>query len=80
METIVVDAIKGLKPEYEIDLNQDLVGTGVLDSFDLLVLVSDLEAASGLTIPGVCLTPESFYSISTITELLLNLKETESAS
>jgi acyl carrier protein len=80
METVVSDVIRALKPEFDIDVNQDLVGTGVLDSFDLLLLVSDLEAATGLNIPGICLTPEHFYNVKSISSLLDSLKGADDAS
>ncbi len=76
MKQVVLNVIKNLKPELDnIDDNQDLVGGGLLDSFDLLILVSDLEMATGLSIPGTSLTPENFYSISSIASLLENIKD-----
>lgn len=80
MENIVLDVIKILKPEFDKDVNQDLVGTGVLDSFDLLLLVSDLEAETGLNIPGICLTPENFYNVKSISTLMDSLKDSDYAS
>lgn len=80
METVVLEVIKTLKPEFDIDINQDLVDSGVLDSFDLLLLVSDLEASTGLNIPGICLTPENFLNVQSISNLLRSLKESEDAS
>jgi acyl carrier protein len=80
METVISEVIKVLKPEFDIDIHQDLVGTGVLDSFDLLLLVSDLESATGLSIPGICLTPENFLNVKSIASLLDSLKGAEHAS
>lgn len=74
MKEVVIDVLKALKPECDVGVNQDLVGTGVLDSFDLLLLVSDLEAALELNIPGVCINPENFFSIESISILLESLE------
>lgn len=71
---LVTQAINNLKPEVKVEVDQDLVSDGVLDSFDLLLLVTELESVTGLEIPGVAITPENFFSVSTIARLLIKIK------
>lgn len=74
----VVQAIKNIKPEADVAENQDLVSDGILDSFDLLMLVTEIENNTGIEIPGIEITPENFHSVSTIANLLLKLQQSKS--
>jgi len=46
------------------------VGDGMLDSFDVVTLVSDLDKAYGISISGVDIVPENFQNIAAIEKLL----------
>lgn len=71
----VVQAIRNIKPEVEVGYDQNLISDGILDSFDLLMLVSEIEKITNIEIPGIEITPENFYSVSTISRLLLKLQQ-----
>ena len=49
----------------------DFIETGMLDSFDILTLVTDLEAAFGVKIDGGDIVPENFGNLEAIKALLV---------
>ena len=68
----IIMLIKSLKDINEIDENTLLVGD-ILDSFDLLTLVTEIEKVSGMTIPLEEMVPENFKTPTTIFELIKKL-------
>lgn len=49
-----------------IDHDEDLLGSGVIDSHGLMQLVTFLRARYGLAVPDAALTPENFQTIAAI--------------
>lgn len=49
-----------------IDHDEDLLGTGVVDSHGLMQLVMFLREHCGVTVPDEALTPENFQTIAAI--------------
>ena len=54
----------------ELDENQDLIGTGVLDSLRILQLVSFLEESFGIEIPDEDVVYDNFQSLGAIVNYL----------
>ena len=40
--------LKGIRPEFDFTTSQDFIGDGMLDSFDVVTLVSDLDRTFGV--------------------------------
>ena len=70
MKTIP-DILKSIRPEFDFTTSTDFIRDGMLDSFDLVTLVADLDKAYRISIDGVDIIPEHFMSIATISSLLL---------
>ena len=58
------------KKPVEVDRNESLFESGVLDSFALVDLVSALEQGFGIKIPDSDLIPQRFESIARIEQYL----------
>lgn len=69
MQTIE-EILKEIRPEFDFTASQDFVGDGMLDSYDIVTLVSDLDKAYGISISGVDIVPEYFQNIASIQKLL----------
>ena len=69
MKTIE-EVLKGIRPEFDFTASQDFLGDGMLDSFDLMTLVSDLDKTYGICISGVDIVPENFRNVRSIEKLL----------
>jgi acyl carrier protein len=66
----VLEILEQIRPGEPFAESRDFVADGLLDSFDIVTLVSDLDAAYGISIDGVDIVPENFRSIDAIEGLI----------
>ena len=59
-----------IRPEFDFSQSQDFFEDGVLDSFDLVTLVTELDQAYGISIDGLDIVPENFHSVEQIEALI----------
>ena len=72
MSEQIIKILTELRPEF--DFNQegvDFIEEGMLDSFDMVNLVSELDATYGISIDGVDILPENFSTVEAIVALLV---------
>jgi acyl carrier protein len=62
----IADILKGIRPEFDFTTSSDFLRDGLLDSFDMITLVSDLENAFGVKIQGTDILPQNFRNIEAI--------------
>lgn len=70
MEQKIIDILQALRPEYEFTNNVDFIAEGMLDSFDIVSLVSELEDNFSVTIDGLEIIPDNFSSVENIKNLI----------
>lgn len=74
MSHSVMSIVEKLKPSLNIGSETaELFVPGGLDSYDLVMLITELESVYGISIPGDKMTQEHFESISTIEKLVKEL-------
>ena len=66
----VIDILKKLRPQEDFENCEDFVLSGLLDSFDVVSLVGELETVFSITIEGTDITPENIKNLHAIKELL----------
>ena len=66
----ILSILQGIRPEFDFASSDDFVGDGMLDSFDVVTLVSDLDKVYGISISGVDIVPENFQNIASVQKLL----------
>ena len=66
----VLSVLRNLKEDVDFENSADFIEDGLLDSFDLVNLVSELEDAFDIEIRGIDIIPENFISIEAITNLV----------
>jgi len=66
----VADILQEIRPEFDFSTSVDYVGDGLLDSFDMLLLVASLEKHYAISIPGIDIVPENFVNRGAIQSLL----------
>jgi len=66
----IEDVLKQIRPEFDFATSEDLIGDGMLDSYDVITLVADLDKTYGISIPGVEIVPENFQNIAAIERLV----------
>jgi len=66
----VLDVLKGIRPEFDFATSEDFIADGMLDSYDVITLISDLDASYGISIAGTDILPENVRNLAAITKLL----------
>ena len=66
----ILSILQGIRPEFDFTKSDDFITDGMLDSFDMVTLVSDLDKVYGISISGVDIVPENFQNIASIEKLL----------
>lgn len=72
MRDRVLKILRDIRPEFEFDSNLNFIEEGWLDSFDIISLVSDLEAEFDIKISGEQITPENFCGLEAIIFVIQN--------
>jgi acyl carrier protein len=62
--------LKKVRPEFDFSASVDFARDGLLDSVDVITLVSDFDKEFGISIDGIDIVPENFQNIGTLTKLL----------
>lgn len=70
MKQKIIDILKEIRPEFDFSEETDFIEQGMLDSFDIVSLVSSLDEEFGISIDGLDILPENFSSIESIIALL----------
>lgn len=70
MKSRIVEILKEIRPEFEFEGVENFFEEGMLDSFDLMTLVSTLQEEYGVKISGEAILPENFANVDAIVALL----------
>ena len=70
MKDKIVEILNNTRPEFDFAEEQNFIDSGLLDSFDLVTLVADLESTFQISIDGADILPENFQSIESIETLI----------
>lgn len=71
MKEKVLEILSNIRPEFDFSDDVNFIEEGMLDSFDVVTLVADLDSTFGISIDGVDIVPENFSSVESIINLLL---------
>lgn len=75
MRDQLLQILTDLRPEFDFTEDVNFIEEGMLDSFDMVALVADLESGFGVKIDGVDIVPENFYSLEALENLINNSKK-----
>ena len=59
-----------IRPEFDFTSSDDFIGDGMLDSLDIVMLVSALDQKFGIAIAGTDIVPENFQNLAAIDRLV----------
>ena len=71
----VYQILADLHPDVDFETNESLIDDGVLDSLDIVSLISEISAELDITIPAEEIIPENFNSAAALVALLTRLDE-----
>ena len=70
MKDKVLSILAKIRPEFDFSKDINFFEKGMIDSFDLVIFVSELDAEFGISIDGLDMLPENFSSLDKIVELI----------
>ena len=74
MDTLLC-ILNALHPEIDFSQESNLIDDGILDSFDIVTLLTDIEDAFGVTLRAEHLIPENFASAESLFALIRRLMQ-----
>lgn len=67
---IIYGILEELRPEFDFRSSKDFIEDGLLDSFDVISLVSELEDKFDVLIDALDILPENFNSVQAISDIV----------
>lgn len=66
----IYEILNELRPEFDYHSSANFVTEGLLDSFDIVSLVTELEGEYGVIIDALDIVPENFSTVGAILSLV----------
>lgn len=67
MKEQIIQILTDLRPEFDFTQEEvNFIEEGMLDSFDMVALVSELDSQFGISIDGIDIVPENFGTVDDI--------------
>lgn len=70
----LLEILKGIRPDVDFENETALIDDGILDSFDVVSIISELDNEYGVQVRITELDPENFNSTESIWQLVQKLK------
>lgn len=70
----LLELLKEIRPDVDFENETELIDDGILDSFDVVSIISEIDDAFGVQIRINELDPENFNSVEAIWTLIQKLK------
>jgi acyl carrier protein len=70
MRDKIISILTEIRSEFDFSQNVNFIEQGMLDSFDIVTLVTTLDEEFGISIEGLDIIPESFSTVDSILMLL----------
>lgn len=75
MKEKVLSILENIRPDVEFEKEKKLIDDGVLDSFDIISIVSDYNDTFDIEINVEDLEPENFNTIEAMIDLITKLQQ-----
>ncbi len=74
MERLIA-ILKDIHEDVDFELEDNLVDDGILDSLDIVTLITEINSEFGVSIPAEEIIPENFNSAEALFDLIQKLDE-----
>ena len=71
----LLEILSSLRPDVNFETATDLIDEGILDSLDIVTLVTEINAVFDVTVPAEEILPENFNSADALMALIHRLDE-----
>ena len=75
MKEELMSILTELRPDVDFENEKKLIDDGVLDSFDIVSLVSELNSEFDIEINVMDLEPDNFNTVEAMLELIVKMQE-----
>ena len=75
VERRITEILKRLHPNVDYTRECALVDDGILDSLDIVTLVTELNAAFDITVPATEILPDRFNSVAALCDMVRRLDD-----
>lgn len=70
MKAEILSILTEARPESEFESSTNFIEDGLLDSFDMVVIIGEIENKFGVVIDGTDVIPDNFVSLEAIVRLI----------
>lgn len=71
----LLEILSGLHPEVDFETEEHLIDNVILDSFDIVTLISEIQDVFDVTIDAKRIIPENFNSVKALYALIQEIEE-----
>lgn len=71
----LLNILKGIRPDVNFENEDALIDDGILDSFDVVSIISELDDEFGVQVKINTLDPENFNSVQSIWNMVQKLQK-----
>lgn len=71
----LLEILKEIRPDVDFENESALIDDGILDSFDVTAIISEIDDVFGVQIRITELDPDNFNSLESIWKLIQSLKK-----
>ena len=71
----LTELLKGLHPEADIENEDGLIDNGILNSFDIVTIIAEVDDMFDVKIPASEIVPENFNSAEALWKMVERLSE-----
>ena len=70
MKDKIIDILNEIRSEFDFSTSSNFIEDGMLDSFDIVTLVTMIDEEFKISIEGTQVIPDNFVSVESISSLL----------
>lgn len=67
----IIEILSEIRPEFDFNKSNNFIEDGMLDSFDIITLVTEIDQKFGISIDGLDILPENFSNLQQIKDLII---------
>ncbi|MCL2819335.1 MAG: acyl carrier protein [Oscillospiraceae bacterium] len=75
--SVLLEILQEMHDDVDFETHTTLIDDNVIDSFDIITLIAEVDDRIGVTIPADELIPENFNSYTAINALIKRLEDEE---
>jgi acyl carrier protein len=75
MQQKIIEILQDMHPEADLAHNTRLVDDGILDSMDIVTLITELNAAFEVSIPAMEIVPDNFNSAAAMADMIQRIDD-----